>query len=89
MTIAQRMREITNGAQADKQKNRINEHKKYVSKLVDTKVHKAAMKGNSRVEIKIDKHFVPSLTIEEFASRGFDMTQSKLANGKIVLTVKW
>ena len=88
MTVAQRMREITNGANQDREQKRIKAHSKYVAKLVESKITKMAMKGRTNAEIKVGRHYSPTMTYNAFAERGFDVKQNS-RNGRAILVVKW
>ena len=88
MTLAERMRELTNGANQSREQARLKEHSKYVEKLIYGKIKKRASKGYSNAQIKIGKKYSPTLTYNAFADKGFEVKQNS-KNGKTILMVKW
>ena len=88
MTLAERMRELTNGANKGREQARVKEHSKYVEKLVYSKIQKRASKGCSNAEIKIGRKYSPTLTYNAFVDKGFEVKQNS-KNGKTILIVKW
>ena len=88
MMNAEKIREITNKVNTAKRNNRVNECAVYAAHLIDTKITKAAHKGQTCTELKIRKKYSASLTANELRDRGFTVGQ-KTKNRTQILTVKW
>lgn len=88
MTQAERMRELTNGANKNREQARIKEHSKYVEKLIYGKIQRRALKGCTNAEIKIGKKYSPTLAYNAFIDKGFEIKQNS-KNGRAVFIVKW
>lgn len=88
MTKAMLMRDTVTRVRKAQEEERIKQHNGYVSKLIDTKIHKTARKGLTAIKIKVKRKYSPSLTIDAFENKGFEVARASY-NGKTVLTVKW
>lgn len=88
MTVAEKMRALTEQANEDKQTERKKDHKRYVKNLILGKIQRSAMKGNSKVKVKISRWYSPSLVAEILIESGFkiDLVAEK---GKHYIVVKW
>ena len=83
------MRTITDRKNDERKAKRVEKHRKYVNKLIKTKIRREASRGGSRAELVVKKGYLPSLMIEQLATHGFNMTESKMKNGKPLLIAKW
>ena len=88
MTKAMTMREIVTKVRKVKEEERIKQHISYVNKLIDTKIYKTARKGLTAIKIKVKRKYSPTLTVDAFENKGFEVTRASY-NGRAVLTVKW
>lgn len=88
MTVAEKMREITNGSHKAQEEKVAKDHSKYVLHLINTKIHKRAKKGMSNFKFKVSRGYLASVVAERFADKGFDVVRAS-KNGKQYLTVKW
>ena len=88
MTKAEEMRKITDQVNEQKRADRIAEHNKYVTKIINGKIKTIALFGRSSATIKVRKRYSPALTIEQFENRGFEVKRAS-HNGKAILTIKW
>ena len=86
---ANTVREMTNKANEARRLKRIEKHRKYVNKIIKSKIYKQALSGNSIADFTIRKGYSPSLISEEFSKRGFSVATDKLKNGKTLLVAKW
>ena len=88
MTVAEKMRELTNGSRKAKEEKSAKNHKSYVMHIINTKVRKSASKGNSKAMFKVKKHYVPTLVANAFADKGFNVIRAS-KNGREFFTVSW
>ena len=88
MTKAMLMRDTVTRVRKAKEEERIKKHINYVNKLIDTKVHKTARKGLTAIKIKVKRKYSPTLTVDAFENKGFEVARAS-CNGKAILTVKW
>lgn len=88
MKKAEEMRKITSKAIEQKRIERLAEHEKYVSKIIDKKVRLAAMLGRGTCIIKVKKRFSSILTKEVLEKHGFEVTESR-KNGRSIFKLKW
>ena len=88
MTKAMVMREIVTKVRKAKEEERVKQHINYVNKLIDTKIYKTASKGLTAVKINVKKKYSPSLTVDAFENKGFEVARASY-NNKAILTVKW
>ena len=82
------MRDTVTRVRKAREEERVNQHINYVNKLIDTKVHKTARKGLTMIKIKVKRNYSPTLTIDAFENKGFEVARASY-NGRAVLTVKW
>lgn len=83
------MRMLTNRKNDERMTKRTEKHRKYASKLIETKIRKEALKGASIAELVIKRGYSPTLMREQLEIHGFNMTESKMKNGKPLLIAKW
>lgn len=83
------MRIITNRKNDERETKRIEKHRKYANKLIETKIRKEASRGGSIIELIIKKGYSPTLMKEQLEVHGFNMTETKAKNGKPLLVATW
>ena len=88
MKKAEEMRKITNKAIEQKRVERLVEHEKYASKIINRKVRLAASLGCSTCIIEVKKRFSPTLTKDALEKYGFEVTESR-KNGRSIFKLKW
>lgn len=88
MTVAEKMRALAEQALADKVKEKEKDHKRYVKNLILGKIQKSALKGNSKVKVKVAKWYSQSLVAEILIENGFKVDLIA-ENGKHYVVVKW
>ncbi len=88
MTVAEKMRELTNNSLKAQNEKNTKDHNAYVQHIINTKIRKRANDGWSNVKFKLKKHYSPTRVAETFANKGFDVIKAS-KNGKQYLTVSW
>lgn len=88
MKKAEEMRKITNKAIEQKRVERLMEHEKYASKIINRKVRFAATLGLPTCTIKVKKRFSPTLTKDALEKHGFEVAESR-KNGRSIFKLKW
>ena len=88
MKKAEEMRKITNKAIEQKRVERLVEHEKYASKIINRKVRLAAILGCSTCIIKVKKRFSSILIKEALEKHGFEVTECQ-KNGRSIFKLKW
>ena len=88
-TKAEQVKELTTKIHKIRQKERVHFHEKYAEKIVSKKVVEQARKGKRIFAFKPKRKYSPMLLVEAFGEMGFDITDSKMKNGKHELILKW
>lgn len=89
MTMAEKIREITNKANEQIRLTRLAKHNIYVKdKLINGKMYRKANKGYSKVQVKLPKKYCVSIVLAELRDRGFEVREAR-ANGRSILTIEW
>jgi hypothetical protein len=88
MTKAEVMRNNTNNTHEKERVERRRKHDRYVKKLVDGKIRRAATLGFCCVNIKTKEKYSSNLITELLVSRGFEVTESR-KNGRSIFKIKW
>lgn len=88
MKTAENLRRIAQSTDDTNTKNKIEEHKKYVNKIIDNKLAPLASKGKSQYKIKVPKKMSKELLNEELVAEGFKTRYQSICGTRFIV-VKW
>ena len=88
MTIAEKMREITNRVVAEMRIDAVEKNRNYVTKLIDQKVERVAEQGYSKTVVKIPRKYSALIVTDQLKQRGFKATRI-CDNGKQKIRIEW